>query len=44
MRLIFVRHAESLANAEGRMQGHADFPLSERGREQAEHPRVGLYK
>ena len=37
MRLIFVRHAESLANAEGRMQGHADFPLSERGRKQAEH-------
>ncbi|MEE2885102.1 MAG: histidine phosphatase family protein [Chloroflexota bacterium] len=37
MRLIFVRHAESLANAEGRMQGHADFHLSDRGRQQAEH-------
>ena len=36
MRLIFVRHAESEANAQGRMQGHADFPLSDRGRSQAE--------
>ena len=35
MRLLFVRHAESTANAEGRYQGHADFPLSEEGRGQA---------
>ena len=42
MRLIFVRHAESVANAEGRMQGHADFPLSDRGRQQAEHLHAGL--
>ena len=36
MRLVFVRHAESLGNAEHRMQGHADYPLSDRGRAQAE--------
>ena len=35
MRLLFVRHAESTANAEGRYQGHADFPLSDAGRLQA---------
>ena len=35
MRLLFVRHAESTANAEHRYQGHADFPLSEAGRQQA---------
>ena len=35
MRLLFVRHAESTANAEGRYQGHADFPLSGAGRRQA---------
>jgi broad specificity phosphatase PhoE len=31
----FVRHGESEWNAEGRWQGQADPPLSERGREQA---------
>ena len=36
MRLLLVRHAESEANAEGRVQGHADFGLSQRGRAQAE--------
>lgn len=36
MRLIFVRHAESIANATGRMQGHAEFDLSETGNTQAE--------
>lgn len=35
MRLIFVRHGESVWNHEGRVQGIADPPLSERGREQA---------
>ena len=35
MRLVFVRHAESEGNAEGRLQGHADFPLSDDGRAQA---------
>ena len=35
MRLLFVRHAESEGNSERRLQGHADFRLSERGRRQA---------
>ncbi len=33
--LVLVRHGESTANAGGIWQGHLDFPLSERGREQA---------
>jgi len=32
----FIRHGESLWNAEGRWQGQGDPPLSERGRQQAE--------
>jgi broad specificity phosphatase PhoE len=36
MRLLLIRHGESLANAEGRLQGHLDIPLSDRGRRQAE--------
>jgi alpha-ribazole phosphatase/probable phosphoglycerate mutase len=35
MDLLLIRHGESIANIEGRMQGHFDSPLSERGREQA---------
>ncbi len=35
MRLILLRHGESTWNAEGRMQGTADPPLSEAGRAQA---------
>jgi broad specificity phosphatase PhoE len=35
MELILVRHGESLGNAEGRMQGHSDYPLTDRGRAQA---------
>jgi probable phosphoglycerate mutase len=35
MELLIVRHGESLANAEGRMQGQRDYPLSELGHEQA---------
>ncbi|WP_262028087.1 histidine phosphatase family protein [Microvirga sp. Mcv34] len=35
MRLILVRHGETLWNAERRLQGHADAPLSPRGIEQA---------
>ena len=31
MRLILVRHGETVWNAERRLQGHADAPLSERG-------------
>lgn len=35
MQLIFVRHGESSANAEGRLQGQRDYPLTRRGRAQA---------
>ncbi|WP_426574363.1 histidine phosphatase family protein [Aquihabitans sp. McL0605] len=34
-RLLLVRHGESIWNADGRWQGQADPPLSERGRRQA---------
>lgn len=34
-RITLVRHGESVGNAEDRLQGHADYPLSERGRAQA---------
>ncbi len=36
MRIIFVRHAETAANAEGRLQGHTEFDLSSAGVQQAE--------
>ena len=32
MRLLLIRHGESTANAEGRLQGHLDIPLNDRGR------------
>ncbi len=35
LELWLVRHGETVWNASGRVQGHADTPLSERGREQA---------
>lgn len=35
VRLYLIRHAESTWNAEGRVQGQSDPPLSERGRAQA---------
>lgn len=35
MKLIFVRHGFSRANAEGRFAGHSDFELIEQGLEQA---------
>jgi probable phosphoglycerate mutase len=35
MELLIVRHGESVANAEGRMQGQRDYPLSDVGRQQA---------
>jgi probable phosphoglycerate mutase len=35
MELLIVRHGESVANAEGRMQGQRDYPLSELGKQQA---------
>jgi len=34
--ITFLRHGESIGNAEDRFQGHADFPLSEKGRAQAQ--------
>lgn len=36
MKLIFVRHGLSTGNAEGRLQGHAEFDLAEEGRLQAQ--------
>jgi 2,3-bisphosphoglycerate-dependent phosphoglycerate mutase len=33
--VTFLRHGESVGNAEDRFQGHADFPLTEKGRNQA---------
>jgi broad specificity phosphatase PhoE len=35
MDILLVRHGESEGNAQERMQGHTDFPLTDRGREQA---------
>ncbi|MBN2579065.1 MAG: histidine phosphatase family protein [Pirellulales bacterium] len=34
MHLYLIRHGESVYNAEGRIQGHSDVPLSELGRRQ----------
>jgi broad specificity phosphatase PhoE len=34
VRLYVIRHAQSLANAEGRLQGHLDFALTELGHDQ----------
>jgi probable phosphoglycerate mutase len=35
MKLLLVRHGQSVANAEGRIQGQVDSPLNELGRKQA---------
>ncbi len=35
MQLLLIRHAESVGNRELRLQGRAEFPLTERGRGQA---------
>jgi len=35
LKLMFVRHAQSVGNVEKRMQGCADFPLTDAGRVQA---------
>lgn len=35
LKLLFIRHAESVGNVERRMQGHADYELTDRGRQQA---------
>lgn len=34
-RFIFLRHGESLGNAQSRWQGQSEYPLTERGRAQA---------
>jgi broad specificity phosphatase PhoE len=36
MRLLLIRHAQSIANAQARIQGQFDSPLSEQGRQQAQ--------
>ncbi|GAB4503841.1 MAG: histidine phosphatase family protein [Anaerolineales bacterium] len=33
--IIFLRHGESIGNAEGRWQGQFDYPLTDKGRAQA---------
>lgn len=35
MEILLVRHGESVANAEERLQGQSDFPLTDHGRSQA---------
>ena len=42
MNLMIVRHAESTANSENRMQGRIDYPLSEAGRWQSRRLRARL--
>lgn len=34
--IIFLRHGESVGNAESRWQGQAEFPLTDKGRQQAQ--------
>jgi len=34
--IIFLRHGESVGNAEARWQGQADYPLTDKGRQQAQ--------
>ncbi len=34
--IIFLRHGESVGNAESRWQGQADYPLTDKGRQQAQ--------
>ncbi|MBF2048438.1 MAG: histidine phosphatase family protein [Leptolyngbya sp. IPPAS B-1204] len=36
LKLLFIRHAQSVGNQQGRMQGNGEFDLSEEGRHQAE--------
>ena len=42
MRLLLIRHAESVGNRERRLQGRTDFPLTERGRHQAQELAAAL--
>lgn len=43
MRITFVRHGESQANASGRWQGQGDSPLSDHGRDQARRAALRLH-
>ncbi|MFM2430363.1 MAG: hypothetical protein RLZZ511_1576 [Cyanobacteriota bacterium] len=36
LQILLIRHAQSTGNVERRMQGHGDYPLSDRGRWQGE--------
>ena len=36
MEILVIRHGQSVADIEGRMEGRADFPLSEFGEKQAQ--------
>jgi broad specificity phosphatase PhoE len=36
MKLLLIRHGESVGNEERRVQGQSDFPLTDRGRAQAQ--------
>ena len=42
MRLLLIRHAESTGNRQRRLQGRADFPLTEHGRRQAQELAAAL--
>jgi broad specificity phosphatase PhoE len=42
VRLLLIRHAESVGNRERRLQGRTDFPLTTRGRRQAEELAAAL--
>jgi len=42
VRLLLIRHAESVGNREMRLQGRTEFPLTERGRRQAEEVAAAL--
>ena len=42
--LLLVRHGETDWNAEGRLQGHTDRPLNERGRRQAQRLAERLHR
>ncbi len=42
MRLLLIRHAESVGNREMRLQGRREFPLTERGRRQADELAAAL--
>ncbi len=42
MRLLLIRHAESVGNRELRLQGRTDFPLTKRGLRQAEELAASL--